>query len=110
MLRILQAARQAGEIVAAEHWRFSGFANTDLDLMLKQHGIHKLIVVGLIAHTCIEATVCYAAELGYEVTMVSDATADYSDQEMQAALHVSLPNYANAIETSDEIVRALSST
>ncbi|MCM3900066.1 MAG: isochorismatase family protein [Pyrinomonadaceae bacterium] len=35
-----------------------------------------LIVTGLIAHTCVEATVRYAAELGYEVTMVRDATAD----------------------------------
>jgi nicotinamidase-related amidase len=52
-----------GEIVATEHWCSSGFANTDLDLQLKKHGIHQLIVIGLIAHTCIEATVRYAAEL-----------------------------------------------
>jgi nicotinamidase-related amidase len=75
-----------GEIVVAEHWCSSGFANTDLDLQLKKHGIHQLIVIGLIAHTCIEATVRFAAELGYEVTVVKDATADYSDKEMQAAL------------------------
>src|SRR5499427_8562878 len=70
-----------GEIVATEHWCSSGFANTDLDLQLKKHGIHQLIVIGLIAHTCIEATVRFAAELGYEVTVVKDATADYSDAE-----------------------------
>jgi ureidoacrylate peracid hydrolase len=35
--------------------------------------------MGLIAHTCVEATVRYAAELGYEVTVVKDATASYSD-------------------------------
>ena len=40
-----------GEIVASEHWCSSGFANTDLDLQLKKHGIHQLIVIGLIAHT-----------------------------------------------------------
>ena len=62
-----------GEIVASEHWCSSGFANTDLDLQLKRHGIHQLIIVGLIAHTCIEATVRFAAELGYEVTGVRDA-------------------------------------
>jgi nicotinamidase-related amidase len=55
----------AGDVVAAKHWCSSGFANTDLDLQLKKHGIHKLIVMGLIAHTCVEATVRYAAELGY---------------------------------------------
>jgi nicotinamidase-related amidase len=98
-----------GEIVASEHWCSSGFANTDLDLQLKKHGIHKLIVVGLIAHTCIEATVRYAAELGYDVTMVRDATADYSAREMDAALEVNIPNYASAVVSTDMIVDALSS-
>ena len=99
---------QHGEIVAHEHWGSSGFANTDLDLQLKKHGIRQLIVTGLIAHTCVEATVRYAFELGYEVTMVRDATADYSDVEMRAALDVNISNYANAIVTTNEIVDAIS--
>jgi nicotinamidase-related amidase len=98
---------QPGDIVAHEHWCSSGFANTDLDLMLKKHGIHKLIVIGLIAHTCVEATVRFAAELGYEVTVVRDATADYSDEEMHAALDVNIPNYASAVLTADEVAEAL---
>jgi ureidoacrylate peracid hydrolase len=100
---------QAREIVVAEHWCSSGFANTDLDLQLKKHGIHQLIVIGLIAHTCIEATVRFAAELGYEVTVVKDATADYSDKEMHAALDINLPSYASAIVTTNEIVASISS-
>ena len=99
---------QPGEIVAQEHWCSSGFANTDLDLQLKKRGIHRLIVMGLIAHTCVEATVRYGAELGYEVTMVKDATASYSDKEMQAALDINIPNYATAIVTTTKIVDSLS--
>jgi nicotinamidase-related amidase len=95
---------QPGDIVAQEHWCSSGFANTDLDLLLKKHGIRKLIVIGLIAHTRVEATVRFAAELGYEVTMVKDATADYSDDEMHAALDINIPNYATAIVTTSEAV------
>ena len=101
-------APQPGDIVALEHWCSSGFANTDLDLQLKTHGIHRLIVMGLIAHTCVEATVRYAAELGYEVTMVKDATASYSDKEMHAALDVNIPNYASAIVSTNEIVDSIS--
>ena len=97
------------EIVAQEHWCSSGLANTDLDLQLKKHGIHQLIVIGLIAHTCIEAAVRYAAELGYEVTVVRDATADYTDEMMHAALDISMPNYASAIVTTKEIVASISS-
>ena len=99
---------QPGDVVAQEHWCSSGFANTDLDLQLKKHGIHQLIVIGLIAHTCVEATVRYAAELGYEVTVVKDAVADYSDREMVAALEVNIPNYAGAIVSTAEIVEAIS--
>ena len=96
-------------LVASEHWCSSGFANTDLDLQLKQHGIHQLIVIGLIAHTCIEATVRYAAELGYDVTVVRDAVADYSDEMMHAALDINMPNYANAIVTTKEVIASISS-
>jgi ureidoacrylate peracid hydrolase len=100
-------APQPGDIVALEHWCSSGFANTDLDLQLTKHGIHQLLVIGLIAHTCVEATVRYAAELGYEVTMVTDATADYSEKEMHAALDVNIPNYASAMVRTQEIVDAI---
>jgi ureidoacrylate peracid hydrolase len=98
-----------GEIVAQEHWCSSGFANTDLDLQLKRHGIHQLIVVGLIAHTCVEATVRFAVELGYDVTMVRDATADYSDEAMHAALDINIPNYASAVVSTNEILGQISS-
>ena len=80
-----------------------------MDLQLKRHGIHQLIVIGLLAHTCIEATVRFAAELGYQVTMIKDATADYSGEEMHAALDINLPNYASAIMTTKEIVDTISS-
>jgi ureidoacrylate peracid hydrolase len=98
---------QPRDIVALEHWCSSGFANTDLDLQLKQHSIHQLIVIGLIAHTCVEATVRYAAELGYQVTVVKDATASYSDEHMRAALDVNLPNYASAIMTTNEVLDSI---
>jgi len=99
---------QAGEVVASEHWCSSGFANTDLDLELKRHGIQRLIVIGLVAHTCIEATVRYAAELGYDVTVVKDAVADYSHEMMHAALEINMPSYASAIVDTNEILSALS--
>jgi nicotinamidase-related amidase len=95
------------EIVASEHWCSSGFANTDLDLQLKRHGIQRLIVIGMIAHTCIEATVRFAAELGYDVTVVRDATADYTDEMMHAALDINIPNYVSAVVTTEEAVGSL---
>src|SRR5262249_1006137 len=54
------------------------------------------------------STVRYAAELGYEVTVVKDATADYSDEMMHAALDINIPNYASAIVTTSQIVASIS--
>jgi ureidoacrylate peracid hydrolase len=97
-----------GEVVAQEHWCSSGFANTDLDLLLRKHGIDKLIVIGLLANTCIDSTVRFAVELGYEVTLVKDATAALSWEAMTATLEVNLPNYAAAVITADELLHGLS--
>ncbi len=38
-----------------------------------------------------------------------DATADYSDEAIPAALDFSIPNYASAMATTAEIVNSLSS-
>jgi nicotinamidase-related amidase len=96
-----------GDIVAQEHWGQSGFANTDLDMKLKQSGITHVIVVGLLANTCIESTARYAMELGYHVTLVRDATAAFSHEHMDAAHELDGPTYAHAILTTAEVVEAL---
>ncbi|HEY4179122.1 MAG TPA: isochorismatase family cysteine hydrolase [Kofleriaceae bacterium] len=98
---------RAGEVVAQEHWLSSGFANTDLDLQLKKHGVRKVIVIGMRANTCIESTVRFAAELGYEVTLVKDAIGSFGHDEMNASLAFNMPPYASAIVTADELIAKL---
>ena len=96
-----------GDVVVHEHWGASGFANTDLDQKLKQHGIERIVVIGLLANTCIEATARYGMELGYHVTLVKDATAAYSHEAMDAAHEINGPTFAQEILTTDEFLTAL---
>ncbi len=56
---------QPGDIVASEHWASSGFPNTDLEHKLKRYGKEKIICVGLLANTCLEATARIGMELGF---------------------------------------------
>lgn len=65
------------------------------------------MVIGLKANTCVESTIRHATELGYEVTMVRDATASFSWDEMKASLEINLPLYASAILTAQEMVNKL---
>ena len=100
-------APQPGDIVVQEHWAQSGFANTDLDLRLKQKGITHVILVGLLANTCIESTGRFAMELGYHVTLVRDATAAFSPEMMHAAHLLNGPTFAHAILTTAEVIAAM---
>ncbi|QKV64957.1 cysteine hydrolase [Pseudomonas sp. 43A] len=102
-------APQEGDIVVQEHWGSSGFANTDLDFRLKQQGVTHVIIVGLLANTCIEATARYAAELGYHVTLVRDATAAFKAEMMHAAHELNGPTFAHVIASTDELIANLKS-
>lgn len=90
-----------------EHWGSSGFANTDLAVQLKQHGVHKLILIGMLANTCLETTGKFGAELGYHVTLVRDAAAAFSHEAMHAAHAINGPTYAHAIFSTEELLAAL---
>jgi nicotinamidase-related amidase len=102
-----ELAPQLGDVVIQEHWGQSGFANTDLDLQLKQRSIEKIIVVGMMANTCVEATARCGAELGYHVTLVRDATAAFSSEAMRAAHEINGPTFAHAISSTDAVIAAL---
>lgn len=104
-----QFAPRDGDVIVKEHWAQSGFANTDLDHQLKQHGVEKVILVGLVANTCIESTGRFAMELGYHVTLVTDATAAFSQELMHAAHKLNGPAYAHAIVATADLVASLAS-
>lgn len=97
----------AGDIIVKQHWGQNGFADTDLDLQLKQRGTEKIIVVGTMANTCVEATARCGAELGYHVTLVRDATAAFSPEAMHAAHEINGPTFAHAILTTDALIAEL---
>ncbi|MFG2075734.1 isochorismatase family cysteine hydrolase [Nonomuraea maritima] len=101
---------QPGDVVVSEHWAQSGFANTDLDFQLKQHGITHVVLVGLLANTCIESTGRFAMELGYHVTLVRDATAAYTPEMMHAAHDLNGPTFAHTVTTTDDLTTAFTET
>jgi len=103
-------APQEGDLIATEHWGSSGFANTNLDTLLKQKGLTHVILVGLIANTCLESTGKYAVEMGYHVTLVRDATAAASHEAMHCAHEINGPTFAHTILTTQELLAAISAT
>ncbi|KAI5474366.1 hypothetical protein MNV49_003490 [Pseudohyphozyma bogoriensis] len=105
----LEPVTSNGDICASRHWNSSAFHNTDVDYILRQRGIENVILVGFVANTCLEATARYAYELGYNITMISDATAGFSTEQKDAATNLIWPLFANRVLTTDEWVATLKS-
>ncbi|MBV9582768.1 MAG: cysteine hydrolase [Chloroflexi bacterium] len=53
------------------------FYATDLELILRNHGITSLLVAGVTAEVCVQTTVREANDRGYECLVLSDCIASY---------------------------------
>jgi nicotinamidase-related amidase len=89
--------------VVLDRIRMNAFGGTSMDIMLRNLGVTGLVVVGAWTNMAVEHTVREAADHGYEVTVVSDATSSLSDDWQQAALGYALTNIATITTTAEVI-------
>lgn len=90
----------------------SAFMGTSLEQHLRDNGISKLVIAGLITDHCVSSTARSAGNLGFAVTVVDDATATFeriahdgvyiSAEEMHRAALASLHGeFATVSHTAD---------
>ena len=65
----------------------SAFIGTDLEGYLHSQGIESLVMVGLTTEHCISSSARMAANLGFKVTVVADATATFERRGFDGALY-----------------------
>jgi nicotinamidase-related amidase len=79
----------------------------NLDFLLKQHNIDHVVIMGIRANTCIDTTARYAVELGYHTTLLKDAMAAYSWEEIKATVEVNFPAYGHTLLSTEEFINTL---
>lgn len=67
--------------------RYSGFFQTDLDLVLKDMQVDQLIVFGVVTNICVRSTVHDAFFNGYEVVVPRDCCAATGPREHESTLY-----------------------
>ncbi|PXA72120.1 isochorismatase family cysteine hydrolase [Cryobacterium arcticum] len=95
---------RANEMVL-DRTRMSVFNGTGIDNMLRNLGVTELLVVGAWTNMAVEHTIRDAADHGYNVTIVTDATSSLSADWQHAAVNFALTNIAAAIDTATAVAR-----
>ena len=87
------------------HTRNSAFYNTTLDEILFQLGVRNLVCAGVSTAYAVEGTVRHATDIGYEVTVATDACSTATHAQHENALAAMKP--LASIKTVDEILADL---
>jgi len=96
---------QAGEPVIVKK-RWSAFFRTELDRLLRELGVTRLVVTGVQTPNCIRATVWDANSLDYEVIVLTDGTGAQTP-EVHAANLRDMANIGIRLMTTQEFIAGL---
>ncbi len=100
---------QDNETVVVSPHKVYGPETNDLALQLRKRGIDKVILAGMSANLCVESHLRELLEQGFEVMVVSDATAAARVPEgdgYETAL-VNFRYLANTVRNTDEATQAI---
>ncbi len=89
--------------------RASGFAATDLDLVLRSQHIDRVVVCGVASSAVVAATIYAAADLDYRVTVLSDACADPDAAVHRFLMEALFPARGVAVLTAEEWLGSIDS-
>ena len=81
------------------------FEGTDLDRILRANAIGHLFVSGQCIEHVVATTIKRAANMGYNATLIKDATSGFTDSNYRAMLDI-LPLYARLITSAEFMLDA----
>ena len=74
-----------GDVIVDKH-RYDAFQGTELDLVLRSHGIRTVVLTGVVTNVCVETTARAAFVRDYYVAVVADGCAAYLPEDHEQTL------------------------
>ena len=84
--------------------RYNCFVATDLELLLRSHGINTLIITGVNTNSCILSTVTAACSMDYAVIVPSDCVDTMDDPVLHDAALLCIRTAFGFVMTSQEVM------
>jgi ureidoacrylate peracid hydrolase len=84
--RVIDEIMPAEDEIVVPKTSSSVFISTNIDYVLRNLGVRSLIVAGILTDQCIDSTVRDACDLGYLVTVATDACATHSTERHEWSL------------------------
>jgi ureidoacrylate peracid hydrolase len=103
--RVLDAIAPAEDEIVLPKTSSSVFISTNIDYVLRNLGVRQLVIAGLLTDQCVESAVRDACDLGYLVTLVTDACATMSQERHEATLRA-IKGYCRQ-RTTDQLLAEL---
>lgn len=88
-----------------EKQEYSAFYETGLNDLLKELGVDKVVLTGVLTHICIQHTAADAFFRGYQVTVPKGCVEDLSDEENEKSLEFIESNYGAEIVNYEELAK-----
>lgn len=102
---LIEVAPLPGEIVL-QKTTFSAFASTNIDFVLKNHAVDRLVLVGGLTSCCVQRTATDAKARGYSIYTVPDADVDRSPEAHARGLAVPGYDVLLSVEEAIGLVRS----
>ena len=93
-----ELAPRADEAVVTKH-RVGAFTSTDLDMLLRAHGVNTLVLAGVATSGVVLSTLRVAADTDFHIVVARDACSDADAQVHEVLMDKVFPRQATVIDT-----------